>query len=111
MVFEQTNFIDDSTITKEFHDDTDLQEIQIMTDILHHAGTNPTEKRQIELEVEAWRTYDAMFATERNKLKKELEAIHKQIKEKDQLLKEKIKQIEDLKNQLADLQRRFGGVI
>jgi hypothetical protein len=88
-IFEQSNFIDDSTVTKEFKHDTDLQEIQIMTDILHHAGTNPAEKKQIELEVEAWRTYDAMFATERNKLKKDLDESRKEVKEKDKALNEK----------------------
>jgi hypothetical protein len=115
-IFEQTNFIDDSTITKEFNHDTDLQEIQIMTDILHHAGTNPAEKKEIELEVEAWRTYDAMFATERNKLKKELDASRKEVEEKDQAinekdqaLSEKDQVIEELKKQMADLLKKQDG--
>jgi uncharacterized protein (DUF3084 family) len=70
-----------------------------MTDILHHAGTNPAEKEQIELEVEAWRTYDAMFATERSKLKKELDESRKEVKEKDQV-------IEELKKQIANLLKK-----
>jgi uncharacterized phage infection (PIP) family protein YhgE len=73
-----------------------------MTDILHHAGTNPAEKKQIELEVEAWRTYDAMFATERNKLKKDLDESRKEVKEKDQV-------IEELKKQIAELLKKQGG--
>jgi chromosome segregation ATPase len=89
-----------------------------MTDILHHASTNPRKTIQINLQLEALRTCEVMFAAERNKLKKEIEVLDqqikekdKQIKEKDKLLKEKNKQIEDLKNQLADLQRSLGGVI
>jgi hypothetical protein len=47
-VFEQTNFVDDKKIIKEFNHIADLKEIEIMTDILHHSGTNPAEKKKIE---------------------------------------------------------------
>ena len=36
-----------------------------MTDILHHSGTNPVEKKKIEIEQEAWRTVNAMFENEK----------------------------------------------
>jgi chromosome segregation ATPase len=81
-----------------------------MTDIFDTASTNPRKTIQINLQLEALRTCEVMFAAERNKLKKEIEVLDQLIKEKDQLLKEKIKEIEDLKNQLADLQRRRGDV-
>jgi septal ring factor EnvC (AmiA/AmiB activator) len=80
-----------------------------MTDILHLAGTNPVEKKQIELEVEAWRTYDAMFATERNKLKKDLDESRKEVKEKDQVINEQDQVIEELKKQMADLLKKHDG--
>jgi septal ring factor EnvC (AmiA/AmiB activator) len=94
-----------------------------MTDVLHHAGTNPVEKKEIELEVEAWRTYDAMFATERNKLKKDLDESRKEVKEKDKAISEKAQAlnekdqaysekdqvIEELKKQMSELLKNQGG--
>lgn len=83
-VFEQANFIDQNKITKEFDHATDLEEVKIMTDILHHAGTIPTERIKIEIEQEAWRTVNAMFENEKK-------AFEKALKEKDQALNEKDK--------------------
>ena len=31
------------------------------TDILHHLGTNPEERKKLEIEQKAWRTVNAMF--------------------------------------------------
>ena len=41
-----------------------------MTDILHHSGTNPNERKKIETEQEAWRTVNAMFESEKRSLLK-----------------------------------------
>ena len=59
-VFEQTNFLDDTKITKEFKHDADIEEVKIITDILHYSGTDPVEKKKLETEQEAWRTVDAL---------------------------------------------------
>jgi hypothetical protein len=88
-VFEQTNFLDDKKIVKEFTHETDLEELKLMTEILHHSGTNPTEKQKIEAEQEAWRSYYAMFADERRKLLKALSEKDQALSEKDQALSEK----------------------
>ena len=66
-VFEQTNFVDDKKIIKEFNHTADLEEVQIMTDILHHSGTNPEERKKIEKEQEAWRSVNAMFEDKEKK--------------------------------------------
>ena len=71
-VFEQTNFLDDTKITKEFNHDTDIEEVKIITDILHYSGTDPVEKKKLEIEQEAWRTVDAMFEERAEKLIQEL---------------------------------------
>ena len=52
-----------------------------MTDILHHSGTNPDERKKIETEQEAWRTVNAMFESEKKEFTKALN-------EKDQALNE-----------------------
>ena len=43
-----------------------------MTDILHHSGTNPDERKKIETEQEAWRTVNAMFKSEKKEFTKAL---------------------------------------
>ena len=53
-----------------------------MTDILHHSGTNPDERKKIETEQEAWRTVNAMFESEKKEFTKALN-------EKDQVINEK----------------------
>lgn len=95
-VFQQTNFVDDNTIIKEFNHTTDMEEVAIMTDILHYSGTNPEEKKKIETEQEAWRSVYALFENEKetllnalsekdqelNDLKKEMEVLRKRLDEK-----------------------------
>ena len=66
-----------------------------MTEILHHSGTNTAERKKIEAEQEAWRSYYAMFADERKKLMLALS-------EKDQALSEKDQLIEDLLRKLKE---------
>ena len=91
-VFEQTNFVDDLKITKEFHHDTDIEEVKMITDILHYSCTDPTEKKKIETEQEAWRTVYAMTADtreENEQLTLALSETKKALSEKDLALNEK----------------------
>lgn len=94
-VFEQTNFVDSNKITKEFLHDADIEEVKIITEILHHSGTNPKERKEIENEQEAWRTVNAMFEDKEKELRKELN-------EKDNVINQKDKIIEDLLRKLGD---------
>ena len=87
-VFEQTNFLDDKKIVKEFTHETDLEELKLMTEILHHSGTNTAERKKIEAEQEAWRSYYAMFADERRKLMQALS-------EKDQLIEDLLRKLKE----------------
>jgi hypothetical protein len=101
-VFEQTNFLDDKKIVKEFTHETDLEELKLMTEILHHSGTNTAERKKIEAEQEAWRSYYALFADERKKLMQALSEKDQALSEKDQALSEKDQLIEDLLRKLKD---------
>ena len=94
-VFEQSNFVDDKKIIKQFNHPTDLNEIEEATNILHYSGTDPEEKKKIETEQEAWRTVNAMFENEKKEFLKILT-------EKDQALTEKDKLIEELMKKLAE---------
>jgi hypothetical protein len=101
-VFEQTNFVDSNKITKEFLHDADIEEVKIITEILHHSGTNPKERKEIENEQEAWRTVNAMFEDKEKELRKELSEKDNVIHEKDNVIHEKDKIIEDLLRKLGD---------
>ena len=94
-IFEQTNFVDDKKIIKQFNHPTDLDEMKEATNILHYSGTDPDEKRKIEIEQEAWRTVNAMFENEKKEFLKLLT-------EKDQALTEKDKLIEELMRRLGE---------
>ncbi len=95
-IFEQTNFVDDNKIVKEFKHKVDLEEVKLATDILHYSGTNFEEKKKIEIEQEAWRTVNAMVEDQRDELLKTLEEkeqamiiIEQALIEKEQALIEK----------------------
>ncbi len=94
-IFEQTNFVDDKKIIKEFTHEVDIEEIKIVTDILHHSGTNPAEKLKIENEQEAIRTINAIFDDEKKRFLDEL-------KLKDEALAELKKQMEELQRKLDE---------
>ena len=102
-VFEQTNFVDEKKIVKEFTHTTDIEEVGIMTDILHYSGTDPGERRKIETEQEAWRTVEAMTEGLREKVMEQ----SKVIKEKDQALTEKDQALTEKDQLIAELLRRL----
>jgi len=125
-VFEQTNFVDDKKIIKEFNHEIDIEALKIATDILHHSGTNPEEKKKIETEQEAWRTVDAMTEELRQKLAQQSKALTEKdqaltekdqaltekdqaLTEKDQALTEKDQELLDLKRQMEELKKQMGG--
>jgi hypothetical protein len=102
-IFEQSNFVDDKKITKEYTHQVDLEEIKIATDILHHSGTNAEEKKKIETEQEAWRTVDALTDGLREKVIQQTRLIQ----EKDQALIEKDQALSEKDNLIAELMKKL----
>lgn len=86
-VFEQSNFVDDKKIIKDylFEPDEEDEDVKAMTAILHHTGADPETRRQIELEKEAWRTFNALFASKQKKLREQLIEKEKVVGELKQL--------------------------
>jgi septal ring factor EnvC (AmiA/AmiB activator) len=71
-----------------------------VTDILHLTGIDPASRKEIEIEQEAWRTIEAMFAPREKKLLKELDEKNKALSEKEKELEAQRKLIEELKKKL-----------
>lgn len=115
-LFEQTNFIDDRKITKDFNHIIDNEDIKILADILHYSGTDSIERKKLEIEQEAWRTIDAMTENLREKfLKKseelvqkneELELQKEELDKRNEELDKRNEEIEFLKQQLENLRQK-----
>jgi len=108
-VFEQKNFIGDTETVKEYHYEPEDEDVKTMTDILHHTGTDPKRRKEIEAEQEAWRSVNAMFETKEKAFRKTQKKLQNTIAEKDQALSEKDQElerqrklIEELKNKLKE---------
>jgi hypothetical protein len=107
-VFEQTNFVDDNEIIKEYNHEVDIDELKIVTDILHYSGTNPSEKKKIENEQEAWRTFDALTGNLKQQVEEQIIALNekdKALSEKDKALSEKDNELLELKKQMEELKK------
>lgn len=94
-VFEQQHFLDSSEVIKEYKYQIDEEDVQIITDILHHTGTDPESRKQIEIEQEAWRTVNAMFDEKEREYQEALN-------QKDKVLDEKNRIIAELRRKLKD---------
>lgn len=100
-VFEQAHFVDEQAIIKDYPYQTDSEELKIMTDILHHSGSDPVTRKEIEDEQEAWRSVNALFEDERKKYQLALEEKEQALEEKNQTLEAQRQLIEELKRKLA----------
>ncbi len=94
-IFEQQNFIDDKKITKEYKHTIDNEEVKLATSILYVSGSNPEERRKIEIEQEAWRTINAAFEDKEKELMDVIKESKKVLRDKEKALKDKDKTIED----------------
>lgn len=96
-LFEQTNFVDDRKIVKEFTHEIDNDDIKLSADILHFSGTNTEERKKIEAEQEAWRSVNAMFDYKEQEYLKELAGKDKSINKKNKLIEELVQKLSDKK--------------
>ncbi|GHS85085.1 hypothetical protein FACS1894201_04420 [Bacteroidia bacterium] len=81
-VFAQENFTDDKEVTKQYTHETDDVDIKAIVDILHHVGTDPAERKELDNEIEWRRTYEEWFGDrDRQIIEKD-----KKIEEKEQAL-------------------------
>jgi hypothetical protein len=117
-VFEQNHFTDDTKIIKVFSHLSDLDDLNLMTTILHESGVDPEERKKLEVEQEAWRTVEAMFEERYGKLirkvenkekllevkEKEIEDKEKEIEVRDKVIEDKDKMIEEMNRKIKELE-------
>ena len=106
-VFEQSNFVDDTEIIKEYIHNADIEEVKIITDILHYTGTDPKRKKEIENEKEAWRTITAMMASKEKEYQKALEKSQNALEKNKKKLVKSEKKLEDNEKKLEDNQKEL----
>jgi DNA repair exonuclease SbcCD ATPase subunit len=94
-VFEQAYFTDDTRVVKQYKHEPDEEDVKLITDILHYNGTEPEERKLIEIEQEAWRTYNDSFAERRRELDEKIEERDKKIEEKDKEIEEQDKALKE----------------
>ena len=115
-VFEQRYFVEDGTIVKEYKHEAEIEELKLITNILHYVGTDPKERKKIADEEEAWRTIAAYMQDLKRKaarLEKELEknakalqATQKVLEEKDRVLVEKDRVLEEKDRVLREIEEQ-----
>ncbi len=104
-VFEQSNFYDDSRVIKKFVHKPDIEEVEIITNILHNSGTDPDELKLIDIEIEAWRTICVSSENERKAFKKAFMEKDKEIAEKDKEIAELNKVLTEKNKTLFEKER------
>ncbi len=97
-IFEQNNFEDDNKTVKNYDHRADIEEVKIITDMLHYVGTEPEERKRIENEQEAWRTITAYMDEKEIKIRQ----FQKEIEEKKSLLEESKRKIEESKREIEE---------
>ncbi|MBI3142959.1 MAG: hypothetical protein HYZ16_09035, partial [Bacteroidetes bacterium] len=75
----------------------------------HHAGTDPEERKLIEDEQEAWRTFTAMFEEQAHELIDALKKKDKILKENEISIKEKDLALERMARELEEMRRKLEG--
>jgi hypothetical protein len=117
-IFEQNHFTDEREITKNYTYQVNDEYIKDIVEILHHAGTDPDKRVEIEKEQEALRVYDLGMGelkktiAEKDKAIAENEKViaenEKTISEKDKALTEKDKALAEKERLIEELKRRLG---
>jgi hypothetical protein len=97
-VFEQDYFVDNAEMTKMYNYRPDDDDVKEMIDLLHYVGTDPEERKALEIEQEAHRTWTDSFA----KVNREIEEQAKALEEQAKALEEQAKALEEKNKALEE---------
>ncbi len=101
-VFEQNNFIDANQTIKEYKYEVKDEQLRSIIDVLHYVGTDPTSRKEIDKEIEAWRTIDALSGGE------QLRELQLKLEFKEKALANERNEKEALAKELTELKRKLG---
>jgi hypothetical protein len=105
-IFEQSDCVsDDSEVLNEYSYQPDLEEIKIITGILHEMGVDPQERKRIEDEAEFIRTIDDTYGAQIKEQDKSSEEKDKTIEALAKSIEAQAREIAELKRLLRDQQR------
>ncbi len=99
-LFEQNYFVDQYEITKSYNYPVEDDLLKEMIQILHHAGTDPEERLELEKEQEALRVFEAGM----KELKQTIEEKNKALSEQERVLSEKEKALSEKDKLIEELQ-------
>ncbi|MDR2764604.1 MAG: hypothetical protein LBB90_06190 [Tannerella sp.] len=105
-VFEQSHFVGNSAMLKMYNHQPDDETVKEITEILHYVGTDPGERRELEKEQEAVRTFHALFSKQFAVIATQAKTLEEKnilIEEQEKALEEKERVIVALKKQLDSL--------
>ncbi|MDR3272919.1 MAG: hypothetical protein LBT29_05525 [Flavobacteriaceae bacterium] len=108
-IFEQAHFTDEnSEILKRYRQsDDDNKDIQLITSILHEMGTDPDERKKIEDEVEALRTWEELYGRKIRAAKEANEEIAKANEEQVKVIKAQAKALEETRKANEEKDKRI----
>ena len=104
-IFEQSCFIDDKETIKQYNYEPDDAEVKVLTDLLHHMGADPANRKDLDDEIEARRTLDEMFGKQRALIaarEREIAEKNKTLAEQDKALTEKDKTLAEQDKALTE---------
>jgi hypothetical protein len=108
-VFEQTDFTGENEAVKHYRHEPLDAEVKVITDVLHHVGTDPDERKELDDEIEYRRVMNVTFGEQATKLavlENALAEKDEAIAEKDEALAEKDEEIAALKALLESLRAK-----
>jgi hypothetical protein len=99
-IFEQAHFVNDNETIKQYRQQSDDKNLKEITDVLHYVGTDPEERKKLEIEQEAWRSFTEALHNGYEKRDKIIEEQAKALEEQAKALEEQAKEIAELKRML-----------
>jgi hypothetical protein len=107
-IFEQAYFTDATDAVKQYKYEPDDADVKAITELLHHVGTDPDERKELDDEIEFRRTLNEWFgkhfvtiAQQRQRLEEQSKALS----EKDEALSEQNKALSEKDKRIAELER------
>ncbi|MBN2745041.1 MAG: hypothetical protein JXR39_14205, partial [Marinilabiliaceae bacterium] len=109
-IFEQNDFTDEREITKNYTYAINDDVMKNIVDVLHHAGTDPVERLELEKEQEALRVFEVGMQALKQTISqkdRELDEKERELGLKDQALNEKEKELSEKDQLIAELKRKL----